>query len=187
MSEPGHERLADCEEALQHPLRRTLFTLLLHRPASATELRLAVDQPLESVNYHLRILVERQCLEARVEGQTTTYRPDPRTAPMLSLLGGPGASGRIVLMSLLDAAWAAIGRSPQGTPLAPRWETFSLDEEGLSAASATIREALERIKAIAGLSRERQRERSQKEPTHTLVAVASLVELPPEEAGGQAP
>jgi hypothetical protein len=176
------DELSGCAEALTHPLRQALFTLLRHRPATAPELQAAVRRPLQTVAYHLGVLVERGCLLAETEDGKTWYRLDPRAARMLPRLAGAEVGPeQVVMMSLLDAAWAAIGRSPEHASLAPRWEVHRLDEDGLFEASAVFARALEQIKAIAELSRERHAARPQEGPMHVLVAVASLIEAPPDD------
>ncbi len=175
----------DWEEALAHPLRQVLFTLLRHRPANAAELQAAVGYPLQGVVYHLGILVDRGCLFTEREEGRTRYRLNPRAAQMLPRLAGPEVeSERVVMMSLLDAAWTAIGSSPERGSVVPTWEAHRLDEDGLLEASAVVADALDRIRRIAGLSRERQAAHPEEGKTHMLVAVASLIEKLPEEPGG---
>ncbi|MFL5897705.1 MAG: ArsR/SmtB family transcription factor [Solirubrobacterales bacterium] len=174
-----------CEQALAHPLRQALFTLLRHRPATAPELQAVVRRPLQTVAYHLGVLVECHCLLAETKEEKIRYRLDPRAAHMLPGLGGPEVGpDHVVMMSLLDAAWAAIGRSPERASLAPSWEVHRLDEDGLFQASAIVAQALEQIRAIARLSHERNAARPQDGPMHMLVAVASLIESPSDEPGG---
>lgn len=172
------------EQALGHPLRQALFTLLRHGPATAPELQAAVRLPLQTVAYHLGVMVERDCLLAETQEGKTSYRLDPRAAHMPpGLAGSEAGPGRIVIMSLLDAAWAAIGRSSEHAPIVPRSEVHQLDEQGLFEASAVVAQALEQIAAIASLSHERQAGRSKEAPMHLLVAVASLLEPPLEDPG----
>lgn len=174
-----------CERALAHPLRQALFTLLRHRPATAPELQAVLRRPLQTVSYHLGVLVERDCLLAETEQGKTRYRLDPRAAHMIPGLAGPEVgSEQVVMMSLLDAAWAAIGRSPERASLTPCWEVHRLDEDGLFEASAVVAQALEQIKAIARLSHERHAVRAQEGPMHLLVAAASLIEPRPDEQSG---
>jgi helix-turn-helix protein len=175
------EELAGCERSLEHPLRQALFVLLRHRPASAPELQRAVGHPLKAVRYHLGVLVRRECLLAESGGETTTYRVDPRVAHLLPRVPEPG-QGRVVMMSLLDAAWAAIGRSPQDFDLEPHWETFQLDGAGLHEASAVVGDAIERIRRIAAVAQGRLGADGDAR-VHTLVAVASLAEPPPTAPG----
>lgn len=171
-----------CEQALAHPLRQALFILLRHRPATAPELQTVIRRPLQTVAYHLGFLVERNCLIAETEDGKTTYRLDTRAAHIFPGFADAGTE-QVVMMSLLDAAWATTGRSPERASLAPHWEVHRLDEDGLFEASAVVAHALEQIRAIADLSRKRDAARPHDAPTYTLVAVASLID-PPEKPGG---
>jgi hypothetical protein len=99
-------------------------------------------------------------------------------------MGLETAQERIVMLSLLDAAWTAIGRSPKGTQLSPRWETILLDDEGLIEASVLGNQALDGIREVSRLSRERRAVAGEGGPMHLLVAVTSLIDSPEDQASG---
>jgi hypothetical protein len=73
--------------------------------------------------------------------------------------------------TFLDAAWAALGESPD-TVITPVSETLPVDAVGLLEASEVVRDTLEQLRRIAGASKER----GDGPPSHRIVAVASLVE-----------
>lgn len=168
MSSPADEwDSTTAREALEHPLRQTLFALLSKRPASAVELQQAVAQSLGTLNYHLGVLVQRGCLIAESWEGSAIYRVEPRAERMFP---PPAArTSRFVILSLLDAAWTTSGKSGS-----PRWQIFELDEPGLHAASGVMAKALEQIKAIADASKETAAESQPESPVHILVAVASF-------------
>lgn len=165
-----------CAEILEHPLRQTLFILLRHRAATAPELQEVVKQPLKNVRYHLGVMVRQECLTVETAAGTTTYRADPRTAS--SMASHHSVEGRrlVLAMSLLDAAWTSVGKSPEGVSLVLHWEVFHLDDEGLIEASGVATDAMGQIERVAHKSRERQAGDSTDGPMHAFVAVASLAD-----------
>ncbi|UGS37778.1 winged helix-turn-helix domain-containing protein [Capillimicrobium parvum] len=60
LTAPAASRLA---QALSHPLRAQLLALLNERPASPNELARQVDERLENVAYHVRVLRDLGCIE----------------------------------------------------------------------------------------------------------------------------
>jgi DNA-binding transcriptional ArsR family regulator len=50
-------------KALSHPLRTRILQLLSERVASPNEMAKALDEPLGNVSYHVRILLDHECIE----------------------------------------------------------------------------------------------------------------------------
>jgi DNA-binding transcriptional ArsR family regulator len=69
---------AEIAQALKHPLRRKLLsTFIAHRLLSPKEAARLLDAPLDSVSYHVRVLVEYEFLilraRAPVRGALKNY------------------------------------------------------------------------------------------------------------------
>lgn len=155
-------------DALNHPLRQALLVLLKQHEARAEELQEATKQPLKRVIYHLGILVDEGVITLRWEGGEQIY-----SAQASVPLGDPDVS-RVVMLTFLDAAWAALGELPSELTLTPLWEALPVDETGLVGASEVLKEALLEIQRISRISEQRCRLVDQT-PRHRVVAVASLV------------
>lgn len=170
-------------DALDHPLRQALFTLLCHRPATARELQPALKEPLNTVVYHLGLLADSGCVRAHTDAGIPVYSVNREAIPAL-LLAQPGEPGRVMVLSFLDAAWAAMGRPPLRAADAPSWRTFRLDEVGLREASAAIAACLKKIDRIAEERQERGEPGSEGAATFTLVSVTSPL-YPPDSRRGE--
>src|ERR687896_1687603 len=109
------QRLA---KALSHPLRARIFAILNERVASPNEIADMLEERLPNVGYHVRVLVDLECVElvrtAQRRGAIEHYyravrrpfftdsewrrlpRPPPRAggAPRLEVPSGAGAPGR---------------------------------------------------------------------------------------------
>jgi DNA-binding transcriptional ArsR family regulator len=157
-------------DALRHPVRQALFILVRQRPATAKELERAVGRPRRSIAYHLKVLVKDEYLEAdTTRPEEPVYRPHPTVRARLPL--GAASLDRVLAFTFLDAAWAALGESPD-TVIDPISETLRVDALGLSEASEVIRGALGECRRIAIASKERE----DGPPPHLIVVVASLVD-----------
>lgn len=163
----GGERQKPHSGVLKHPLRQALFVLLTQREASATELQNAVKQPLGRVTYHLGVLAKEGFIQSRQDDGGLAYG-----ANALIPLGEPDIA-RILMLTFLDAAWAAVGELPSGLTLTPLLETMPVDVIGFVEASDVLKQALAEIHCISRVSE--QRCRLAKHATrHRIVAVASL-------------
>jgi DNA-binding transcriptional ArsR family regulator len=65
MSDPQQAGLVDqrLAKALSHPLRGRIFAILNERVASPNEIAEILDQRLPNVSYHVRALVDLECIE----------------------------------------------------------------------------------------------------------------------------
>lgn len=65
MADPQHAGLVDqrLAKALSHPLRGRIFAILNERVASPNEIAEILDERLPNVSYHVRVLVDLECIE----------------------------------------------------------------------------------------------------------------------------
>jgi DNA-binding transcriptional ArsR family regulator len=65
MADPQHAGLVDqrLAKALSHPLRARAFAILNEQVASPNELAEMTGEPLPNVSYHVRALVDLECIE----------------------------------------------------------------------------------------------------------------------------
>jgi DNA-binding transcriptional ArsR family regulator len=65
MADRQHAGLVDqrLAKALSHPLRGRIFAILNERIASPNEVADILDEPLPNVSYHVRVLVDLECIE----------------------------------------------------------------------------------------------------------------------------
>ena len=115
-SEPPHESLtitsAEQYRALGHPLRHRLLFALGQRPATISQLALALDSHKGNVAHHLKVLREAGLVAVtetrQVRGGTEQYYQ--RTARRLDFPGQPGAAqAGVLLQAVADEMTSATG------------------------------------------------------------------------------
>jgi DNA-binding transcriptional ArsR family regulator len=141
-------------KALSHPLRTRILQLLSDRVASPNEMARALGEPLGNVSYHVRILLQHECIElVRTEPRRGAlehfYRPLVR--PMLGDLEWQALSPELrneltgrTLVDLFTDAGAAAANAGFDTDHAHMIRMlFDLDEEGWKAMSALVARTLD--------------------------------------------
>jgi DNA-binding transcriptional ArsR family regulator len=161
---PVDPRLA---KALSHPMRTRILAILNERVASPNEIAEMIGERLPNVSYHVRALLELECIElvstAQRRGAIEHYYR-ALTRPFFSdrdWMRLPRSARQAVSDTILQMVWsdtsAAIkkgtfesrsDRHLSRTPLA-------LDEEGWDELNALLREVHAQAEAIAGKSAKR--------------------------------
>ncbi len=147
-------------KAISHPLRHRLLMLLTDRVASPNELARELDLPLGRVSYHIRLLNEIGAIEL--------VRTEPRRGALEHFYRGvarawfseddlarlpPAARRGIVGQNLrriyedINSAVAAGGFDHPATHVSAT--LLELDEQGIAAVSALLRESLSRVQEIS--------------------------------------
>jgi DNA-binding transcriptional ArsR family regulator len=115
-SEPPHESLtitsAEQYRALGHPLRHRLLFALGQRPATISQLAVALDSHKGNVAHHLKVLREAGLVAVtetrQVRGGTEQYYQ--RTARRFDFPGQPGAAqAGVLLQAVADEMTSAAG------------------------------------------------------------------------------
>jgi DNA-binding transcriptional ArsR family regulator len=146
-------------KALSHPLRTRILQLLSDRVASPNEMAQALGEPLGNVSYHVRILLEHECIELvrtrpRRGALEHFYRPLVR--PMLGDLEWQALSpelrneltGRTLVDLFTDAGAAAAKAGFDREHAHVIRMLFDLDEEGWKAMSALVARTLDEAMRI---------------------------------------
>ena len=181
-------------KALSHPLRMQILTILGQRVASPVELATELDVPLNNLSYHVRTLLDLECIElVRTEPRRGTlehfYRAIER--PIISAdewntipLNVRRSIADGVLTQIAKDLKSAAGRGGfdrsdvhlTRTPLA-------LDEEGWEELATLTAELQERAMAIQARSAKRlaSRKKGADENPETVSATLSMLlfEQPP--------
>ena len=105
MAEPEQTIDQRIVKALGHPLRARLLTLLNEREASPSQLAEQLEEPLGNVSYHVRILVELECIEL------------VRTTPRRGAIEHHYRA--VVPPYFSDADWQALPESARGSLVGP--------------------------------------------------------------------
>lgn len=158
-------------KAISHPVRWRIMQLLLERVASPVQLSREIDQPLGTVSYHVRVLVESGCVElARTRprrGATehfyrALFRPtigDRECAVLPPVLRNE--LGTRTLADLLEDAGRAATAGAFGRDDVQIVRTLvTLDEPGWKAMAELMAETLERALRIEAGSANRRAARA---------------------------
>jgi DNA-binding transcriptional ArsR family regulator len=153
-------------KALAHPLRQQLLMALSERVASPSELAEELGEPLGNVSYHVRMLVDLECIELvsttpRRGALEHHYKAIVR--PLLddaSYATFPSSTKRALVGDLLNAIWTDVGAAAEA-------ETFddemvhvtrmvlNLDAEGWAEAAQVLNDALDQIEDVKARSAKR--------------------------------
>jgi DNA-binding transcriptional ArsR family regulator len=141
-------------KALSHPLRTRILQLLSDRVASPNEMARALGEPLGNVSYHVRILLQHECIElVRTQPRRGAlehfYRPLVR--PMLGDLEWQALSpelrneltGRTLVDLFTDAGAAAAKAGFENEHAHIIRMLFELDEQGFKEMSALVARTLD--------------------------------------------
>jgi DNA-binding transcriptional ArsR family regulator len=146
-------------KALSHPLRTRILQLLSEGVASPNEMAKALDEPLGNVSYHVRILLDHECIELvetrpRRGALEHFYRPLIR--PMLGDAEWHALSpelrqqltGRTLSDLFSDARGALEAGGFEGEHVHVIRMLLDLDEEGWSAMTQLVERALDDVMRI---------------------------------------
>ncbi len=150
-------------KALAHPLRQRILMELNQRVASPSELAEEIGEPLGNVSYHVRMLVDLQCIElvsttprrgALEHHYRATVPPlfDDDTWKLL-----PTATRRKVMGDVLKEIFTAIGSAADAgafdeDDVHVTRDLFDLDEQGWREITDLLRETHERAAEIGAQS-----------------------------------
>lgn len=159
-------------KALSHPLRTRILQVLSERVASPNEIAREIGEPLGNVSYHVRILLEHECVElVRTEPRRGAlehfYRPLVR--PMLGDAEWRALpaelrrdlTGRTLTDLFDDARKAAQGGGFDGEHVHVIRTLLQLDDEGWQAMGDLIARTLDEAIRIQEETVNRRAERGQ--------------------------
>jgi DNA-binding transcriptional ArsR family regulator len=163
-------------KALAHPLRQRILLELERGVASPNQVSRALDEQLNLVAYHMRILREAKCVELvsrrQVRGAIEHfYRPTSRSLlDDVSFAELPLALRRRLVGQTLEEIWddARAAAEDDGFDDGEAHVTrtlLDLDEEGYAAMVALLSETIEKALAIHAESADRQK-RGEDRRTH---------------------
>ena len=146
-------------KALAHPLRQQILAALSERVASPSELAEEIGEPLGNVSYHVRMLVDLECIELvsttpRRGALEHHYRA---TVPPLfddeTWRSLPTATRRAVMGDVLKEIWQSVGTAADSGTLDEddvhvTRDTLALDEQGWRELTDVLRHTHERIGEI---------------------------------------
>jgi DNA-binding transcriptional ArsR family regulator len=156
-------------KALAHPLRQRILLELERGTASPNEISQALDEPLNLVAYHVRILREAKCIELvsrrQVRGAIEHfYRPTSRTLlDDVSFSKLPLALRRRLVGQTLQQVWddaksAAKANGFDDNEVHVSRTLLDLDDEGYAEMTQLLSETLEKALEIHAASAGRQTE-----------------------------
>jgi DNA-binding transcriptional ArsR family regulator len=146
-------------KALAHPLRQQILIALNQRVASPSELAEELGEPLGNVSYHVRMLVDLDCIElvsttprrgALEHHYRATTRPmfdDKQWAQL------PTATKRALAGDVLKEIWQSVGEAADAGSFDDERmhitrERLTLDDKGYADMSKLLTKTLERAQEI---------------------------------------
>jgi DNA-binding transcriptional ArsR family regulator len=164
-------------KALAHPLRQRILLELERGTASPNEVSQALNEPLNLVAYHMRILREAKCVELvsrrQVRGAIEHfYRPTSRTLlDDVSFSKLPLALRRRLVGQTLELIWndaksAAEANGFDDTEVHVSRTLLDLDDEGYADMVTLLTETLEKALEIHAASAGRQSAGAEDTRTH---------------------
>ena len=179
MSAAQRSRRVDTKiaKALAHPLRQRILLELERGVASPNEVSQALNEPLNLVAYHMRILREAKCVELvsrrQVRGAIEHfYRPTSRTLlDDVSFSKLPLALRRRLVGQTLEQIWddaksAAEANGFDDSEVHVSRTLLDLDDEGYAEMVALLAETLEKALEIHAASASRQKPGGEETRTH---------------------
>ncbi len=153
-------------KALAHPLRQRILIELTERVASPSELAEEIGEPLGNVSYHVRMLVDLDCIELvsttpRRGALEHHYRATvPAVFDNDTWASMPVASRRGMVADALNGFWADVTEAAQAGNFDEKdmhisRHLFDLDEQGHREVVETLLEVIERLQKIKTESGER--------------------------------
>ena len=153
-------------KALAHPLRQQLLIALSERVASPSELAEELGEPLGNVSYHVRMLVDLDCIElvsttprrgALEHHYRATVRPMLDDAQWAAM---PLATRRALVGDVLTAIWRTVGDAADAggfddDKVHVSRERLALDARGYDEIADLLSATLERAVEIKAESADR--------------------------------
>ncbi|HEV2061488.1 MAG TPA: helix-turn-helix domain-containing protein [Solirubrobacteraceae bacterium] len=173
-------------KALAHPLRQQILVALSERVASPSELAEELGEPLGNVSYHVRMLVDLDCIElvsttprrgALEHHYRAIVRPFFADAAYASF---PASTKRALMGDVLTDIWNDVAAAAdEGTFDDPEThvnrQALRLDEQGASELSALMSEVAGRVQEIRKASAARLgKNRTSAEAVPTVVATLAF-------------
>jgi DNA-binding transcriptional ArsR family regulator len=168
-------------KALAHPLRQRILMELVTRVASPSELAEEFSEPLGNVSYHVRMLVDLECIEL----VSTTPRRGAlehhykATVPAMfdddTWASLPVTTRRAVMSDVLKEIWQSVtdagaGDSFEDAEVHVTRDPLTLDEQGQREVNELLADAQERAVAIAADSAKRLK-KDGGEPIETWMSI----------------
>ena len=168
-------------KALAHPLRQRILMELSQRVASPSELAEEMGEPLGNVSYHVRMLVDLECIElvrttprrgALEHHYKATVKPVFDDATYASF---PSSTKRALMGDILKEIWQDVGSAAdagtfEDVNVHVSRLPMNLDERGWSEISELLVQTIERAQEIAAESTERLAT-SEEEGAQTVIAL----------------
>jgi DNA-binding transcriptional ArsR family regulator len=173
-------------KALAHPLRQKILSELSERVASPSELAEQLGEPLGNVSYHVRMLVDLECIElvsttprrgALEHHYRAIVRPYFDDAAYATF---PSSTKRALMGDLLTDIWRDVGdATDEGTFDDPKTHVtrhaLNLDEQGVADLSTLMTEMADRVQEIRKASAARLgKKRTSDEAIPTVVATLAF-------------
>jgi DNA-binding transcriptional ArsR family regulator len=173
-------------KALAHPLRQKILAELSERIASPSELAEELSEPLGNVSYHVRMLVDLECIElvsttprrgALEHHYRAIVRPFFDDAAFATF---PSSTKRALRGDLLKEIWQDVtDATDDGSFDDPKVHAsrhaINLDEQGVADLSALMAEVTDRVQEIRKASAARLgKNRNSDQATPTIVATLAF-------------
>jgi DNA-binding transcriptional ArsR family regulator len=173
-------------KALAHPLRFQALMILNERVASPNELSKELDEGLSQVSYHVKVLLESNCIElvkteprrGAVEhyyrATSRAFLDDAEWAKLPPSIK-PGFSASL-LQTIFDDAIAALkaGTFDARDEHHLSWTPVKVDEEGWRELGGLLTETMDRVVEIQAESARRMGKSEGEESIHATVAMMSF-------------
>ena len=153
-------------KALAHPLRQQLLMALSDRVASPSELAEELGEPLGNVSYHVRMLVDLECIELvsttpRRGALEHHYKAVVR--PLLddaSYATFPSSTKRALVGDILKEIWSDVAAAADADTFDDEHvhvtrQPFSLDPQGWDEAAKVLADTLDQIEDVKTRSAKR--------------------------------
>ena len=155
-------------KALAHPLRQRILSELNQRVASPSELAEEIGEPLGNVSYHVRMLVDLDCIELVSTTPRRGALEHHYRASVRPLFDGdtwasiPGATRRAVMRDVLKSIAASVSDAGEAGSFEDddthvTSEPLCLDDQGRREIAELLAKTHERAQAISAQSLKRMR------------------------------
>ncbi len=193
----GREAEQRLFKALSHPLRFQALMILNERVASPNELSKELGEGLSQVSYHVKVLLESDCIElVKTEPRRGAvehyYRATSRALfddgewAKLPASVKPGFSASLLQTIMDDAAASLKAESFDARDERHlSWTPLKVDEQGWQDLAGLLAETLDRVLEIQAESGRRMAKARDGESTSAAVAMMSFTTPPPKGKGAK--
>lgn len=168
--------------ALSHPLRQRILAALGARVASPSDLAAELGEPLGDVAYHVKRLVDHECVDlVRTERRRGAVKhlytarrwlgTGEEEWQALSVAERQDLAGRLVGQLVLDARTAEVSGRLAETGVHLSRTPLELDERAVEELNTILREVVERALRVQAQSRARQSEGDRAAPARRELAI----------------